>query len=176
MAADAKVRLLICAACKSIEELPFYEGPQEHDDTGNYKISFHRFGSGAYHPYTVGDVVEKEWKDPQIRAAILRKITEQVAGIGETGLGAEFYDVKSNFQQDAMACWKRHGKRTNCEDYKTDRMRLLPDTRAERKAEGIDPRTRPNTFLCQFCPVNSVVVTRQREARGDYDKKSWEGN
>ena len=30
----------------------------------------------------------------------------------------------------------------------------------------IDPKNRPNTFLCQFCPVQSVVIKRQRAAAG----------
>jgi hypothetical protein len=42
-----RVRLLVCATCKTIEELPWYEGPQECDDTGNYRMSFHRFPRAA---------------------------------------------------------------------------------------------------------------------------------
>lgn len=171
--AEDKVRLLICAVCKSVEELPPYEGPQERDDTGNYKVSFHRFPSGNYHPFTVGDVQASAWANKGNRTAILQEISRHVEGLGEAGLGAEFYDVKANFGEDAIACWKRHGRpgsqhKNSCEDYKHDRMRLLPDTRAERKAEGLNPKSRPNTFLCQFCPYHRVVEDRVRAAQGYY--------
>lgn len=178
-----KVRLLICAACKTIEELPWYEGPQEHDDTGNYRLSFHQLPSGTLHPYTVADISKADWD--RYRVDIVRKITEEIAGIGEAGLGQEFYDVRSNFQEDAIACWKEHGRpgsqnKTSCEDYKSDRKRLLPDTAAERRAAStrllpLSPKNRPNTFLCQFCPYHRVVENRVRASRGEYDKQEWEG-
>lgn len=166
-----KVRLLICFECKSIEEVPFYEGPPERDETLEYRASKHAYPSGERHVGQLAVVDKTQWDDPTIRTAIIRKIS---AGPDGEGLGQQFYDIKSTFQEDAMTCWKRHGKRVNCEDYKTDKMRLRPDTAADRKAEGLDPKTRPSTFLCQFCPVNSHVVTKQREARGDYNKQSWE--
>jgi hypothetical protein len=181
MADGVKIRLLICAMCKSIEELPDYDGPQEHDDTGNYRMSFHRTASGAYHAHSVASVLKSDWDKPYIREAFVREITAMIAGTGQDGLGQEFYDVKSTFLDDALACWKKHGRpgsahKTSCEDYKSDRMRLLPDTRAERKAEGLSTKNRPNTFLCQFCPYHRVVENRFRKSRGEYDKQIWEGN
>jgi hypothetical protein len=178
---DTRVRLLICAVCKSIEELPAYDGPQEHDDTGNYRLSFHQLPSGNFHPYTVADISKADWDKPAYREAIVRQITQELDGTVEAGLGQAFYDVRSNFQEDAITCWKEHGRpgsqhKTGCEDYKSDRKRLLPDTRADRRAEGLDPKNRPSTYLCQFCPYHRVVETRVRTDRGDYSKKPWEGN
>ncbi len=162
MAKAEMIRLLICAACKSIEELPWYEGPPEHDDLKNYRLSFHRFASGNQHPFTIGDVGAADWKSPVKRQLILETITKHVDGVGEDGLGAEFYDLKANFQQDALDCWRRHGRRTDCEDFESDSRRLLPDTAAERRDASsrtfqLSPRNRPYTYLCQFCPVGSRI-------------------
>jgi hypothetical protein len=166
MTDDTKVRLLICGVCKSIEELPWFEGPQEYDDTGNFRLGQHRFASGNLHPFTVGDVLKREWDNPTIQRAIVTGITEQVEGLKEGGLGDEFYDVRSTFFEDAMACWKRHNRTTNCTDYKTDRMRLLPDTRAERKELGLEVKNRPSTHLCDFCPYKSVVQKKYVKDKG----------
>lgn len=167
-----KVRLLVCFECQSIEEVPWFEGPAERDETLEYRASAHARPSGERHLGQLFVVDKVQWDDPQYRTAIVKQISDERARA--TGLGQEFYDVKSTFSEDAMTCWKRHGRRTNCEDYKTDKMRLYPDTRGERKELGLDPKTRPSTFLCQFCPVNSVVVQKQRAARGDYNRQSWE--
>jgi hypothetical protein len=170
--AEERVRLLICADCKSIEELPAYDGPQEHDDTGNYRMAQHRYGSdGPYHPTTVGDVAKKDWDKPTVREAIVQKITTSLGG--DEGLGREYYDVKSNFQQDAIGCWKRHNRTTDCGDYMSEPKRLDPGTRRDRIEAGITPR-RPSTFLCQFCPVQSVKMQLRRAAKGAYDRKPWE--
>jgi hypothetical protein len=50
------VRLLVCATCKTIEELPWFEGIQEDDDIGNHRMSFHRFPSGSPHFTDVVDL------------------------------------------------------------------------------------------------------------------------
>ncbi len=170
-----RVRLFVCGQCATIEEMPWFEGPQEYDDTGNLRLSQHRYATGLQHPYTVGDVDKAEWSNPSFQSRIIAQLMQQIQrGNPESGLGKDFYDVKNTFQDDALECWKRHGRRVNCEDYMSDRMLLLPHTRAERKAEGLDYRHRPSTKLCQFCPVHSHVVQLQRAARGDYDKQPWE--
>lgn len=167
-----KIRLLLCFECRSIEEVPWFEGPAERDDTLEYRASAHQYPSGERHVGHLAVVDKPQWDDPVVRTAIIKKISSD--GLDGEGLGQQFYDVKSTFGEDAMKCWKRHGRRVNCEDYKTDKMRLLPDTKADRKELGLDVKHRPSTFLCQFCPVNSHVVTKQRAARGDYDKQAWE--
>jgi hypothetical protein len=169
-----RVRLLICHDCGTVEELPWFEGPAERDDTLIHRDSFHKFPSGTWHSRVLADVAKEDWDKPTHRDAIVQKI-QIAAGVpgSAQGLGGQFYEVKANYQEDAIACWKRHNRTTDCGDYMADSKLLLPDTRAERKAEGL-PTQRPGTKLCQFCPVHSVKVQIARKARGDYDKQPWE--
>lgn len=177
MAEDAKIRLLICHDCGSIEELPWFEGPPEHDDTLNYRDAAHRFPSGTWHSRVLADVPKDQWEKPTYRDEIVRQIAIAAGAPGSgAGMGQSWYDVKANFEQDAIACWKAHKRTTDCGDYRAESKRLLPDTAADRRAEGLPSRARylPNTWLCSFCPVQSLVTTKYREKRGDYDKKPWE--
>jgi hypothetical protein len=68
-----------------------------------------------------------------------------------------------------MKCWRfAHGRTSNCDDYMSDKMKILADSRAERKDLGLDPKTRASIKLCQFCPYHSVVMQRKRKAAGLY--------
>lgn len=174
MADDVKVRLLICHMCKSIDELPDFDGPAEHDDLLQYRVSQHQFPSGKAHPLDLGVIEKKLWDSPDGKRAVTERLAFSGAPGTGLGMGESFYDVKSNFQTDALNCWKAHNRTQNCGDYMSDSKRLLPDTKADRKAEGMDLRNRPSTSLCQFCPYHSVAVQRMRKAKGAYDKKSWE--
>lgn len=167
--AEAKIRLLICHTCQSIDELPDYEGDPERDDTLNYRVAEHHFPSGNPHIGSLARVEAKSWQNKNHRQGILEKLGQAKApGQGE-GLGQTYYDVKGNFQQDALKCWKAHGRTSDCADYRHDNKRLVPDTKGERKDLGLSPSTRPNTWLCDFCPVSSVVTTAMRKKRGDYN-------
>jgi len=155
----------------SIEELPWYEGNPEHDDTLNYRVSFHKFGSGDGHVGILGTVKADDWKKKAYQDSIAEEVYKRFTkpGTGE-GLGSEFYDIKSNFQQDAIACWKSFNRPKDpsfC-DYHKENKRLYPDTKDLRKEEGLDTK-RPNTFLCDFCPVQSMVMQKKRKAAGQYD-------
>lgn len=169
---DDKIRLLICHTCGSIEELPDYQGPPERDDTLNYRVSFHKFGSGDAHFGIMGTVKADDWKNQAYKDAIADEIYKKMTkpGSGE-GLGNEFYDIKSNFQQDAFACFKSFGRPKDpsfC-DYHKENKRLYPDTKGMRKEEGLDTKTMPSTFLCDFCPVQSIVQTRKNKANKMYN-------
>lgn len=86
-------------------------------------------------------------------------------------MGSEYYDAKSNFLQDAMTCWKGFNRTTDpghC-DYRKDNKRLYPGTTADRKELGLDPKDRPNTFLCDFCPVHSIVQQKKNKKDGLYN-------
>jgi hypothetical protein len=159
-----KVRILICHTDGAVHELPWYEGPPDYDDTLKYRVAEHKGHMGNLFVYNKSD-----WSKSEYRKAILDEIAKQVRPGEGTGLGQTFYDIKDNFMAEAAACWKKHNRTHDCGDYMTDKMRLYPDTKAERKEEGLSTSDRPNTFLCQFCPVHSLVTTKQREAAGMYN-------
>lgn len=161
----------MCHIDGAVHELPWYEGDPERDDTLNYRISQHKFPDGSAHFGNLFVYNAKDWSKSTVRQAILEEIAKQVRPGEGTGLGQTFYDVKSNFQQDAIECWKGFGRTTDpghC-DYRKDNKRLWPDTKQDRKELGLDPKDRPNTFLCDFCPVHSLVMQKQRAKAGLYD-------
>ena len=170
---EDKIRLLICQTCGTIEALPLYEGDPRYDDWLNSKTSVHKTPSGTPHIGSLATVNSKDWANPTYHDAITKEIAQQLTPAGHgAGFGQTFYDTKDNFLQDAMTCWKGFNRTTDpghC-DYRKDSKRLLPDTRAERKEAGMDPKTRPNTFLCDFCPVHSLVLQKRRKDAGLYDK------
>jgi len=163
-----KLRLLICHDCESIEELPPYEGPTGNDDTLNYRVGQHRFPNGEEHIGVLATVPAANWEKPDQRHEIIRRITEAKKPGDSEGLGSPYYNVKATFQEDAMTCWKKHNRTQNCDEWRGDHKRLYPDTLSDRKEAGITTR-RPNTWLCDFCPVTSIYSQRRNEARGDYD-------
>ena len=170
---DAKIRILICKTCKSIQPLPNYEGPADYDETLIARVAEHQYPGPAPthgHELELGRVSEASWEDPEKRQQMLAEISKNI-GLGQgEGLGLELYDLQGNYKDDAMRCWRfKHGRTSNCEDYMADRMTILADSRAERKDLGLDPKTRAHIKLCQFCPVHSVVQQRQRAAKGMYN-------
>lgn len=168
---EARIRLLICNTCNSIQPLPFYQGRPEGDTTLHARLEEHRFPDGNEHFGNLATVSERSWNDPTKRQGILDEMKKATKpGTGD-GLGDEFYDVKNTFAEDAMKCWRiEHNRTSNCQDYKHDKKRLIPNTQKERKAEGLAHRAQDiasNTFLCDFCPYKSVVQTRVMKER-DY--------
>jgi hypothetical protein len=167
---ENKLRLLICEHCGSVEEMPMYEGPWQQDTWLNEKLKAHLLPSGekTHGNVHVGIVESDKWM--MHRDSIIAQMATEFTVPGKgAGLGISYYDTKSNFQADAFACWKEHNRTTNCDDYRSDKKRLFPDTRADRKELGLDPKSRPNTFLCDFCPYNSIVMQRQRKDKFGYD-------
>lgn len=171
-----RLRLLICHDCKSVDVLPWYDGPPQYDDTLNYRLADHQGPKDTqtgeprwYHTGTMASVSEKSWEDESTKWRILDELSKAHAG-GEVGLGSAIYHARSNFKEDAMTCWKQHNRTQNCGDYKSDSKRLVPDTRGERKELGLDTKSsrRPGTHLCVFCPYHSVVMARARKEQGFY--------
>jgi hypothetical protein len=160
---DDRVRILICHTDGAVHELPLFDGPPEYDDTLNYRTSQHKFGDGTAHFGSMFTVSKADWEKKTYRDAILDEIAKHTRPGEGAGMGQTFYDVKNNFMQDALVCWKKHNRTLDCGDYMTDKMRLYPDTKADRKELGLSVKERPNTFLCQFCPVNSVVMGKKNK-------------
>lgn len=173
------VRILVCHVCRSIEEIPDYDGPHEYDQLLNYKTAPHQFDSGTPHKGLLLRIPEKDWNKHEYKMSVIERIEELVrAGQGE-GLGAPVYDLKSTFKEDAFHCWsKEHLRPTDigkC-DYHKENKALYADTKAERKAEGMDISlaARPKHYLCDYCPLQSIVDQKKRAAAKMYDKQKWE--
>lgn len=168
------VRILICHECGTVQEIPPFDGPAEYDDALLARVAEHQSDGGKRgHIKDLAVVKKEDWDSPGKRTAILAKVVAAGApGTGD-GLGAKFYEVKANYSEEAMVCWKAHSRTLDCGDYQSKGKRILPDTLAERKAEGL-PGRRAAIHLCDFCPVHGVKLQAARKDRGDYDKKSWE--
>lgn len=113
-------------------------------------------------------VAPDDWLDSGKRQQILREMWGDHVGYPD-----EFYAAKDTFREDAVRCYWRHrnpGSETGphaCGDYKDKSKQLTDDDwRARGAAMGVP---REDVFLCAFCPYQSVVTTRMRAQRGDYD-------
>jgi hypothetical protein len=166
MADATHIRLLLCLACKSLEEMPDYVGNPDNDDVLTVLVSRHT----QKHPTQTNSgqlmrVEKKHWDSPSTRAAIEKQVREST---GHTGFDIGYYATKATFQDDAFKCWQAHNRTTDCGDYKAKKMLLQPDTNADRKAEGLD-KYESKTYLCHFCPMESLVVTAARKKSGMYN-------
>ena len=162
-----QIRLLFCFNCKSLEELPDFEGNPRDDYLLEILIERHE-SAGVKHAGQLMKVPLQLWSVETVK----EEITKQIYAKGAPGFDAlmpGFYDTKATFAEDAMACWKQHLQpKGQCPDYGSEKKRLIPNTVKERKELGLSPATEggPRIFLCQFCPVHVYNVRKQREAAG----------
>jgi hypothetical protein len=164
-------RVLYCLVCDTLEELPLYDGDPEHDHLLAILVERHVFPSGEPHKGHLFRVPQTEWDREDVR----RRMIEQIKGGGSKGIDefdASYYATNNTFREDALKCYAKHLRPTDgCPDYKTDKMRLLPNTKAERRDAGLpDPKNAPGpkNYLCNFCPVQSVVDQKLRAMKGMY--------
>lgn len=164
-----KIRLLFCMKCKSLEELPDYEGHPDDDHLLQILTEKHQ-STGVPHAGQLMRVPAALWMMPKYREEIIKQIYAKGAP-GLDALMPGYYDVKNTFAEDAMACWSRHNRTLDCGDYGSDKKILRPDTRAERRDLGlapVDKNAGPRTYLCEFCPVHARVMTKKRDKAGLY--------
>lgn len=163
-----QIRLLACSQCKTIEELPDFEGRPEQDHLLSRLLENH----GPEDNRHIGQLfkVEKDkWDNEAYKTQIAKQVSLTMAG-GETGLGSEYYNIKNTYTADAFACWTKHLRNPNCSDYRSDSKRLTPNTADARREAGLPVSTSPSErSLCEFCPVHSLVVTAARKRAGAYD-------
>lgn len=164
-----KIRLLFCLNCKTIEELPDFEGRPEDDVLLEITVERHQ-SSGIPHAGHLMKVPLVVWEIPKVREEIVKQIRQQ----GSSGLDVimpGFYDTKNNFFEDAMACYAAHMRpKGQCADFRTEKKRLVPKTHAERKEAGLAApgTTGPKVYLCDFCPVRVFNERKAREQKGLY--------
>lgn len=173
-----ELRLLACTTCKTIEVLDDYTGPQERaeefDVVLNVALEKHRDGvERVPHVGQIFRVSEAEWAKADVQDQIRRQIIDRLDPHAETGLGSEAYALRDNFREDAMACWEQHLRTPACSDYKSEAKQLVPDTAGERKEAGLTKFDRHNPatqrFLCEYCPVHSLVQQAARRKAGLYE-------
>jgi hypothetical protein len=162
-----QIRLLACSVCKTIEELPDFDGPPEQDHLLKRLIEKH----GPEENRHVGQmfrVEQDQWQSESVKYEIAKRITAKLGG-GETGLGSAYYDLKNTFAADAMSCFQAHQRNPACGDYKSDSKRLTPGTAAARREAGLpEYRTEHDHYLCEHCPVHSLVEQAARAKAGLY--------
>lgn len=166
---SSKIRLLHCRTCDSLEELPDFDGPPEHDTLLNILTERHTTPSGDKHIGHLFDVEVELWSRPEVK----KEIIKQIRGGGSKGLDefdASFYDTKNTFHEDALVCYQRHNRpKESCQDWLSDSKILVPDTKAERKAEGLSAPSKspgPKIHLCRFCPVQRYYARKANEQKG----------
>lgn len=164
---SGNIRLLICNVCNTIEELEDFDGPPELDTLLDNLASRHAFPSGERHVGNLVSVPLDYWGKKEVRREIIRQIREGSGGISE--LDSRFYETRDTFKDDALTCWKRHNRTTNCGDYRHPSKRLIPDTENDWRNAGISrPKSNPalDRYLCDFCPYHRVVVEIEKKKRG----------
>ena len=170
---EPMMRLLVCAKCKSIEEVPAYEGPEGGEDTVQYDHTMRFFvdqhierGCTNFQDRTTGHLPTKYWLIPKIKESIVSQL--QTGSQGLDVLGTQFYATRENLLSDAMNCWiKEHKSTRDCDDYKSDKKVLKPDTAKERKEAGLEKvGAGPKVYLCDYCPVKSIVQQKAFKQKG----------
>lgn len=158
-----QIRLLICSTCKTIEELPDYQGHPDHDDLLAVSCERHQNALGVTHVGNLMRVPLAQWVKPAVKEQIIKQIRDGVSG-GLDDADQGWYDTKSTFHEDALTCYQQHLRpKGQCPDYMSDKKKLLPNTKAERKELGLaSVKYSPNaTRLCNFCLTGDTeVVTR----------------
>ena len=168
---EERIRLLFCHSCRVVVPVPEFHGPVEYDDLLNSRLAEHLFADGRSHELVVGDIEKDQCDKKTVQDQIIGKMAEDMGYVppgSATGLGPTFYAVKATYEQDALVCWKQHKRTLDCGDYRADKMRILPDTRGDRKELGLSPRRQPQ-WLCSFCPVQTVKDTKRNAASGAYE-------
>jgi hypothetical protein len=155
------IRLLQCRTCKSIDELPPYDGPEGGDVLLQITAERH----GETHTGVLYNVPLIMWQSEKMKPKILDQITNGASGLDVFGTG--FYATRMQFHDDAMKCYGQHQRpKGQCPEFRSEKKRLLPDTKADRKEVGLsDPKNAPGpkVYLCQFCPVAIFNARKQTE-------------
>lgn len=164
--AGPQIRLLRCTYCRTLEELPDYQGDPQYDVVLEELVQRHQ----QKHPFHdekdafLCRISEKAWRNPKIGRKVHDQIWSDLKEKGRLGgFVPEYYSTKSTFHEDAIKCHNKHNRQVPCIDWKVDRKRLGNPTK-EGWREG-----RVKVYLCDFCPVASKVMEAKRAAAGQYD-------
>lgn len=144
------MRALICLDCYTVEELPDYDGPPEHDYALQYVVAPHQRGG---HRGQLIHVDDGEWSRNQ--SEILQEFWKKA---GYTGFYPQFYAAHNTLKEDALKCYDKHRRpQEYCPDWK-DKSKLLGNqlfTSAKEKKEIPRKELPEQKYLCQWCPMAS---------------------
>lgn len=158
------IRLLVCHTCRSIEELPPWDGPPESDVLLQISVDRH----GESHMGRLINVAALHWHSKTLRQQIIDQIQKGSPGLDV--FGTSFYETRMTFAEDALQCYAKHLRpKEGCPEFRSEKKRLLPGTNAERKELGLTPTEKgsgPRVFLCDFCPVRVYYAKKHNEATG----------
>jgi hypothetical protein len=162
-----KIRLLYCYQCKTIEELPDFEGRPEDGHLLEILVERHQ-SAGVPHTGFLSKIGLKTYTNH--REEIVKNLRNKVGG-GLADLDPDYYTTKATFYDDAMKCYNAHLRPEGaCSDWKASNKKLVPNTVKERKELGLSLKTAAHTFLCDFCPVKTYMVTKARKEAGMYNE------
>lgn len=172
------MRLLVCRECKTVDELPDYEGPVEGDTVLSFFVDEHNLrrhhGDYAANLVSVTDpVLLDAWKNPLQRLEILQQI-EWKMGVKlhdeDLGFGGEYYATRSTYMEDAAKCFAAHRRPVDgCIDWKSD-SKLLQHPTPEGQAWSREHYKLNSKMphLCDFCVVKTGVQTQVFAKKGLY--------
>jgi hypothetical protein len=167
-----KIRLLYCYNCKTIEELPDFEGHPDDDVTLQILVEKHE-SAGIPHNGFLSKIGVKLYSRPEVKKQVIENLRNKVGG-GLADIDPDYYTTKATFYDDAMKCYSEHLRpKEGCTDWRAKNKRLVPKNTAElRKEAGLMSAAKSagtNVFLCDFCPVKTHYSTQQRKAAGLYE-------
>lgn len=167
------MRLLFCNFCKTLEELPDYDGGEAVDPFVEALVRKHNERAPMEHggeqlphsPMRVCVVSDQEWSTD--RAGVLKLIHSENKKVG---LDAWVSEAVNTFEEDAMRCYREHHRpEEGCIDWWDESKRIGRPTaegRAVVKSSYKLGETDPH--LCQYCPVQTFVTTQRNLKAGLY--------
>lgn len=172
---DTLIRVLACMDCGTVEPLRDFVGRPDDDQELIAAIAKHESAGIRHTGQLFRDIKESDWGLRERRDEIIKQIQLQLHG-GETGLPSSAYTMVETFKDDAMTCFAQHNRNPGCPDYKSPAKRLVPDTASERREMGMDTPNSydrhegvPTIYLCNYCPVHSLVQQAARKKAGLYN-------
>lgn len=150
-----QIRLLRCTKCKTLEELPDYQGDPRNDVVLDHAVMTHQ----QRHPFHDDPdafllrISEEVWK--RNKKEINKRIWEDVK---DQGFVPDYYDAKNTFMEDASKCHVRHNRQIPCIDWNADSKRIGNPTKEGWKSGA-------KVYLCAFCPVQAAVNNAQWESK-----------
>lgn len=166
-----KIRLLYCYNCKTIEEIPDFEGNPDDDVVLQVLVDRHE-SAGIPHTGFMAKIGVKLYSRPEVKKQIIENLRNRVGG-GLADIDPDYYTTKATFFEDAMKCFNLHNRPSEgCPDWQAKNKRLIPkgtdDIRKDLGLESAAKSASTKVFLCDFCPAKQYVVDQQRKAAGLY--------